>query len=802
MSGIRYSGFNARKAFTLVEVLVVITVIAILLGVSIFVSTKYQQTARDSEREAKATVLTTALEKYYESNNEYPNCTELTATPASVKSSTLTNIADVSVFEAPGVASGVNSIQCTTDVNAVTKDKFTYTCTNTTTPCDGWELKYRKESDGNVVSIASASGSGATSNEGAPAVTVSATLSGSNVVATASATCSSGEPEYQIRYYKNSGSFPGTWTNGASASVPVNEGEGATFQAQARCLQFGFAATPYNVSSSDTANRAVTAPTGLATSLAISGANGTGTVTGGSCATGTTLQRQIRNLTNYFAYGGAWSSYADIAVSTQTLPVNEGWAIAFHQQARCVNSTTSVASAWTNGPSASGVRPINTLGAPSVSAVGSTTKITYNWSGSACPTQTTKEYQYQMVGSWGYTSGWYGPTSDTSFEWLDSAQGYTFTLQVQQRCTNSYATSTWSALGQASYSRPAPPAAPTGLLTSVSISGANAVGSVTGGTCAPGTTLRRQIQHLDNYYLYGGAWSGLLDISGTTQTLPIEQGWQMNFHQQARCEDPNTGLVSAWTWGPVGNAVRPISEIGAPSLSFTDYPAKVVFNWASGGNACPAQTTREYRYQIGASTDWWGPTTGTSFEWLDGSQGYDYTLKVQQRCTSGYVSSPWSVSNTKTFSRNVEAPGQATGFTKDTPYGRVGIAFNWNAPTCGTGAYPQYRMDWANGGGTGILWMGRRTDGWWFGGTGTGIPASNPSTAWTDSWPTAGFGYMADKGNAYAPNPPNMDLDAGDDDLFDKDNQIGISVEYRCRNGVTGAFSGPGPKNGMIYTWP
>ncbi len=604
MSNKNYSASLLRKAFTLVEVLVVITVIAILLGVSIFVSTKYQQTARDSEREAKATVLSTALEKYYETNSEYPSCNALIGDPSTVKSSTLTNIADVSVFEAPGAASGVNSIQCTADVAAVSKDKFTYTCTNASTPCDGWELKYRKESDSSIVSIASAAGDGATSSEGAPTVTLSSAISGTNAVATASTSCTTGEPEYQIRYYKNSGSFPGTWTNGSSATVPVYEGEGATFQAQARCLQFGFDPTSYTVSSASTANRAVTAPTGLTTTVAISGANATGTVTGGTCATGPMI-------------------------------------------------------------------------------------------------------------------------------------------------------------------------------------------------------LDRQIQHLENSYLYGGAWSGLLDIAGTTQTLAVDEGWQMNFHQQARCRNTTTNVASGWTWGPVGNAIRPINQIGAPSVGYTVYPAKVVFNWTGGGNPCPnSGTTKEYRFQLGSGPDWWGPTTDTSFEWLDGSQGWDYTLKVQQRCTSGYVSSPWSASDTATYSRPVSDPGQATGFTKDTPYGNVGIAFNWNAPTCGTGAYPQYRMDWANGGGTGILWMDRRSDGWWFGGSGTAISASNPSTAWTDSYPTAGFGYMADKGNAYAPNPPRMDLDAGVDDQFDKDNQIGISVQYRCRNGYTGVTSDPGPKNGMIYTWP
>lgn len=62
-----------KNAFTLVEMLVVITVIAILSSIAVATFEGSRQDARNSTRAGNITIISEALEKYYESNGEYPS---------------------------------------------------------------------------------------------------------------------------------------------------------------------------------------------------------------------------------------------------------------------------------------------------------------------------------------------------------------------------------------------------------------------------------------------------------------------------------------------------------------------------------------------------------------------------------------------------------------------------------------------------------------------------------------------------------------------------------------------------------
>jgi prepilin-type N-terminal cleavage/methylation domain-containing protein len=469
MSNMKYFDRSMSRAFTIIEVLVVITVISVLTGATMLSTTKYQQNARDSERQSKSTIIASALEKYYEENNEYPRCALITDTPANVKSTTLKGLANVDSLKAPRAVSGSNSVVCGTTVPASPQDAFLYTCTSNIA-CAKWELKYRKESDGAIVSIPSQRTGEAGANGGVtlakPTVSLTASLPGADAIASASATCSTGTPEYQIHFYRNSGTFPGTWTDASSATVTaIQQGESATFEAQARCVQPGFDPSDYEQSAVAAVNRPIIAPTGLATTATLSGSNAVGTLSGGSCSGGTVLKRQIRSMTEYAPYTGAWTGFADIAGTTQTLPLNEGWAYYFSQQAQCYNATSGVGSSWTADPHAYVVRPFATLGAPSVNASGNLSNINFSWNGgAACPFGTGKQYQWYRTGSWGGSFGWWGPIEETTHDWPDNSQGYTFSIQVQQRCSSGYTNGAWSASGSASYARGvSTPGAPSGF---------------------------------------------------------------------------------------------------------------------------------------------------------------------------------------------------------------------------------------------------------------------------------------------------------------------------------------------------
>ncbi len=70
---------HLKKAFTLVELMVVITVIAILMTIAIVSFTRIQKQSRDTKRKADMRTLQTALQAYYTEFQAYPISTTETA---------------------------------------------------------------------------------------------------------------------------------------------------------------------------------------------------------------------------------------------------------------------------------------------------------------------------------------------------------------------------------------------------------------------------------------------------------------------------------------------------------------------------------------------------------------------------------------------------------------------------------------------------------------------------------------------------------------------------------------------------
>lgn len=85
-----------KKAFTLVELMVVITVIAILMTIAIVSFTRIQKQARDTKRKADIRTLQTALQAYYTENQTYPiSTTEASAFDALTSSLTPNYISNI-----------------------------------------------------------------------------------------------------------------------------------------------------------------------------------------------------------------------------------------------------------------------------------------------------------------------------------------------------------------------------------------------------------------------------------------------------------------------------------------------------------------------------------------------------------------------------------------------------------------------------------------------------------------------------------------------------------------------------------
>jgi len=131
------------SGFTIIELLAVIAIIGILSTIGIVSFSKIQTNTRDAQRNSKIEVISQALEKYYNTNGEYPNCAALTATPSVVTSITLKGM-DPDALTAPSDAMGVNSITCSSS----NVDTFVYLGGD-----DHYKLEYLIESDGGLMAI-------------------------------------------------------------------------------------------------------------------------------------------------------------------------------------------------------------------------------------------------------------------------------------------------------------------------------------------------------------------------------------------------------------------------------------------------------------------------------------------------------------------------------------------------------------------------------------------------------------------------------------------------------------------------
>jgi len=198
-----------KQGFTLVELVVVITVIAILATIGVVSFVKVQADSRDSARASRATVISEALEKYYDSHGEYPSCSQLTQAPSAISTNVLVGI-DASVLKTPKSGSTENSISCTDLTDTSSGDYFSYTGDSSETcvgesgsACVLYTLKYIEESTGNIVSINSRRKTGLSSTD-----SPSLTLTASNFTQlSASWTAISGSTNYTIQYSKTT-TFP------------------------------------------------------------------------------------------------------------------------------------------------------------------------------------------------------------------------------------------------------------------------------------------------------------------------------------------------------------------------------------------------------------------------------------------------------------------------------------------------------------------------------------------------------------------------------------------------------------------
>jgi len=149
---------RARAGFTIVELLVAITVMVIIAGIVTLTYSGVQRNSRDSVRESTIFTITQALEKYYDKNGEYPSVRSVANNYAGNTGSTVAALLGVepSVLVLPLTPSATTNALTTTDPPK--NDGITYIgyssinnsgCQSSLSGgCTRYTLKYIKEQSG------------------------------------------------------------------------------------------------------------------------------------------------------------------------------------------------------------------------------------------------------------------------------------------------------------------------------------------------------------------------------------------------------------------------------------------------------------------------------------------------------------------------------------------------------------------------------------------------------------------------------------------------------------------------------
>lgn len=165
------------RGFTIVEIIVVITAIAILAAITTVTYSGLQVRARDDERLADVEALSSAFETYYEKHGTYPSIRQINGTEAGHGMTFLEDTLRIpaNALVAPGAASGTTTSLAATGTAAQnpTSDQYLYYVENnvgstawggvcwdpvpwSTSPpyqsCSRYTLKYFSEADNTTVS--------------------------------------------------------------------------------------------------------------------------------------------------------------------------------------------------------------------------------------------------------------------------------------------------------------------------------------------------------------------------------------------------------------------------------------------------------------------------------------------------------------------------------------------------------------------------------------------------------------------------------------------------------------------------
>lgn len=346
------------SGFTIIEVIVVITVVGILATIGITSFSRLQTDAQNKDRESKTAIIADALEKYFENNGVYPTCESISGELVSASEAAAILDIDPNSLAAPTAADGTNSISCNDPSS--TSDTFGYMVTDQ----NSFSLEYYESGPGLIQSTDSRHiAYYALDTPTTP--TVTASLDGSNVKATSSTvTCAGSTAQYMFSYRTNDGidsasqgdSIKGwtEWSLWASSggsnvwgtsdyisAVTATDGVKYSYRVKSRCYSDAAHYSMGTISNDGTYTDPVSAPSAPTVSVSTSGSNSTWSWSATSCTSGTSPSYQYR-YTSTSGSDSGWVSTTSSPVSYNTSAVGYTYTVAVQQ--KCYNS--NVTSSW------------------------------------------------------------------------------------------------------------------------------------------------------------------------------------------------------------------------------------------------------------------------------------------------------------------------------------------------------------------------------------------------------------------------------------------------------------------------
>ena len=549
---------NKITGFTIVELLVVIAIIGILSVISIVSFSRVQSESRDSQRSSKITVIAEALEKYYEKNGEYPSCSDMSQPASTISSSTLKGI-DPNALTTPTATTGSNSIlpSCANLVAGSTTDAFAYVGDSSAAclagvDCSHYTLKYREESTGNIVTIASRRNNDGIDNPNSVVATVN---SPTQITVTWDSVLKANT--YNIEVAQNSSFTGSSFTNGLTSTSSVFSGlsQGQKYYFRVYAVSNSTPGLPSAATDAITNINAPAVTPIIATPASTVGATTTWSWNAATCAAGTTASYQYTYYTSA-GYNSGWTATA--AASFAATTSTTGYTYSLFVQARCY--TVNVSSAWTTtSNTVSYYRPMTAQAAPVITVTLSGANVLATISPAVTCASGTIQYGIRSRindGAWGAYSAWSSTTTATQV----ANDGVKYGYQAQDQCyidVNNAPSATVTGV-ESTYTDPiATPAAPTVAANTVA---ATTTWSWNTPTCTVGT-VRYQYRYTISPSGYD---SGLVATVGLSVAFTTSiEGYTYTVAVQSQCYNANA--TSSWSTAGTANysRVRTWTQISA-----------------------------------------------------------------------------------------------------------------------------------------------------------------------------------------------------------------------------------------------